>query len=72
MTDLNPEQLSKRYDSLVVSVFRTAAGKELLKEWTDLYVESDLFAETDREQCYNIGQRDFVLEISAKLKKAPL
>lgn len=57
------------YDSLVMTVFRTVAGQELLNKWRELYIEMDLFAETDREQCYNIGQRDFVLELTVKFKE---
>lgn len=70
--DLNQEeitQLRERYDSLILTVFRTATGQELLEKWREIFVENDLFAETDREQCYNIGQRDFVLEILAKFKE---
>lgn len=72
MKELNAEEildLRKKYDSLIITVFRTAAGQELLGKWKELYVEGDLFAATDREQCYNIGQRDFVLEIMVKFKE---
>jgi len=69
---VNEEEIKKLrsdYDNLVTSVFRTPAGKELLKRWQELYIEAELFDESERKTCYAIGQRDFVLEVAAKLKE---
>jgi len=63
------DMMRTRYDDLIRSVFRTPAGEELLKQWVELYLESDLFSESERQTCYTLGQRDFVLEITAKLKE---
>jgi len=63
------DAIRNRYDDLIRSVFKTPAGEELLKQWGELFLESDLFSESERQTCYALGQRDFVLEITAKLKE---
>ncbi len=68
---INVEDISKYrvdYRELLRSTFLTPAGQDLLKEWQKIYVEGDLFGLDHRAADYNIGQRDFVLELKSNLE----
>ncbi len=69
---INVEDLDKYrddYKRLVNLVFATESGRQLLKQWQFVYVEGDLFGKDSREADYNIGQRDFVLEVKANMEE---
>jgi hypothetical protein len=59
---------SQEVKTLCRSVLGSGLGKDLLEHLTRIYVEGNLFQETDRDTVYCIAQRDLIMELTNNSK----